>query len=375
MKKPGLGLARRAVEPRRQPVDRGLIPLQEKIGFGDSEVDELAVIAAHLALQGDERRARIRVAARAVQLHGSAEIQFVALPDDDVAERLELGARRDGRIGQRKLVVDPQQRFRRLAAIAEHPRRLGLSGKDLLADRCLVGGELLVDRQRAGVIAERRCRLRLGERRRNREMARRLACLEGAERLTRICGAAQPELRDALVVGRIVGKRAGAERRAVDERQRAGVVPSANFCCRVGQWLIYGRGSRARCRLGWDKPHIADARRQLRMCGGHELTTCPARVRAHEYRKDNDQSERRERDAASSATRGGFRRRAHTDPPSSAESPSASVWTSSCWKYVARAPTAVETRSSYKRLARSISGPSRLSRSRFSRPVRTAASL
>ncbi len=137
--------------------------LQEEIGLGNAEVDELAIVAADFALQRGKRGARVGIPARAVELDGSAQVQLVALTHDDVAQRLELGRRRDRRVGQGKLVVDPQQRLGRLAPVAEHTRRLGLLREHRFVDDGPLGRELLVDAHGPGVIAERDGRLGFAE--------------------------------------------------------------------------------------------------------------------------------------------------------------------------------------------------------------------
>ncbi len=137
--------------------------LQEEVGLGNTEIDELAIIAADFALKRGKGGARVGIPARAVQLDGSAQIQLVALAHDDVAERLELGGRGDRGVGQGELVVNAQQRLGRLAAFAEHAGRLGLLRENRLVDDGPLGRELLVDAHGLGMIAQRDGRLGFAE--------------------------------------------------------------------------------------------------------------------------------------------------------------------------------------------------------------------
>ena len=48
-------------------------------------IDELSIVARYFALNRGERRARIRIASRRIQLNRAAEVELVTLPDDEVA--------------------------------------------------------------------------------------------------------------------------------------------------------------------------------------------------------------------------------------------------------------------------------------------------
>ena len=165
-----LRLTGAAIEPRPDTVERRLVPLQEEIGFGDAQIRQLAIVARRFRLQRRECRARVRVPARAVQLRGPPEIGFVSLTHDQIPQRVELCRRGHRRVRERVLVVDPDERVRGLSSIARGPGGLCLLEKDLIADGQLVGGQLLVDVERAGVIAERGGRFRVAEGRGNGEI-------------------------------------------------------------------------------------------------------------------------------------------------------------------------------------------------------------
>ncbi len=119
--------------------------------------------AANAARASAYRRAPYR-------LRGPPEIGFVSLTHDQIPQRVELRRRGHRRVRERVLVVDPDERVRGLSSIARGPGGLCLLEKDLIADGQLVGGQLLVDVERAGVIAERGGRFRVAEGRGNGEV-------------------------------------------------------------------------------------------------------------------------------------------------------------------------------------------------------------
>ncbi len=142
--------------------------------------------------------------------------------------------------------------------------------------------ETLVDAQRPGVIAERDGGLCLAKRCRDREIARGLALLEGIERVARRRGTVQAQLREALVVRRVVGQRTPAERRAAGKRQRALVVAGRDLGCRVRERSIECGRSCGRRRLRGDEPHVARRRGQWWMRRWREL---PGTARAHPHER------------------------------------------------------------------------------------------
>ena len=165
-------------------------------------------------MQGGKGGARIRVAARSIQLDRPPEIQLVALSNGDVAQRLELGGGSDCRVRERKLVIDPQQALCGLAAIAEDSCRFRLPGENLLVDRGLVRRQLLVDGERVGVIAQRGGCLSFAQRRRDRQIPRELALLQRIERGARVRSPVESKLGEALVVRGVVGKLAAGKGRS-----------------------------------------------------------------------------------------------------------------------------------------------------------------
>ena len=303
------------------------MPLQEVIAFRDAEIDELTIVAADLALQGGKGSARIRIAARPVQLDRPPEIELVTLPNGDVAQRLELGGGSDRRVGERKLVVDPQQALCGLAAIAEDSRLLALPGENLFVDRGLVRCQLLVNGERVGVIAQCGGCLSFAKRRRDRQIPCGRALLQRIEGGARVRRAVESKLSEALVVRGVVGKRAAGKGRSARKRQRVVVSTRGELCGGICERLIQRRGARGRGSLRRHQPHVTRGRWQRRMRRCYKLTGTWS-ARAHERHEDHQE-------AAGQDRRQPSRRRAsvtcaHSAPPRSAESPSARVCTSSC---------------------------------------------
>ena len=109
-----LGAPRRLARPRLERLARRREALEVEVAFREPQRDELRVVAVGDRLQRLERRARLRVPARAEQAFGAAELQLEprapALERLPQLERVELRLRECRLVAERKLVVDPRPR-------------------------------------------------------------------------------------------------------------------------------------------------------------------------------------------------------------------------------------------------------------------------
>src|SRR4029079_14192574 len=131
----------RLVEIRLDAVAGERVTLEEEVALGDAQIDDLAVVAADLLLDVLQRAARLRVAFRAVEDQRAAEIELVVLPLDQILPRPERRARLVGRVRQRELAIDPEERFGRALAVAGGERGAAAPVEHLLRRSRSVGGE------------------------------------------------------------------------------------------------------------------------------------------------------------------------------------------------------------------------------------------
>lgn len=113
----------------------------------------------------------------------------------------------------------------------------------------------------------------------DRDVTLRLARGERVERPPGIGGAAQPELGEAGVVGRVIGERRLCERGLADERQRGGVVAIRVASRTFGERPVSREGAGRSFRGRGHQPQIARARRHRRVGRRREPRRLGGRLR------------------------------------------------------------------------------------------------
>ena len=204
-------------------VARAARALHEVVALGQAQVDQLAIVARGGPAQTVEDRTRQRVALRAEVALAAADLELVArAAGGDRCNRQMVELRGGGlcRIAERQLVDDARVGFSGFVEVADgfggpahaHQHVVGRGGLGLR--------QPLVDRQRGALIAERLVRFRLAERCAFDEKADRRLRLQPLEGALGVRRTSDLQLREPLVVDRVVAERSLLLRRLRDDRQR-----------------------------------------------------------------------------------------------------------------------------------------------------------
>ena len=200
IEEPRFGLAGGPFQVRHHPVARRRVALQLEIALRDAEIDELLVVPVRDLLQILECRARLGVAPRAEQDLRAAEIELVAGAFDLVLEQGELRRGDRGGVGERELVVEAHVGRGRLRPVSGRQRGAAKPRQHVVGDGRLLIGDPLVDPDRRRVLTRQLGRFARRQRRRNRDVALRLAIEDRVERAPRLRDLAEAELRETGVV-------------------------------------------------------------------------------------------------------------------------------------------------------------------------------